>query len=114
RIYACHESSRGHAPSRNIDAVVAEEAAAGLEDLSVDCAFAARTRASRNALVALVDELHSAGKRIAGYGATAKGTIVLNYCGLGPDVVEYISDSTPAKQGRYLPGVKIPIVPPEV
>ena len=51
--------------------------------------------------------------RVAGYGATSKSTTILNYCGIGPDMVEYISDTTPIKQGKYSPGMHIPIKPYE-
>ena len=54
-----------------------------------------------------------AGKRIAAYGAPAKGNTMLNYCGVKPDLIEYVVDSTPAKIGKYLPGSRIPIRAPE-
>jgi hypothetical protein len=53
------------------------------------------------------------GKRIAGYGAPAKATILLNYCGIGRDILDYASDTTPLKQGKFIPGVRVPIVSPE-
>ena len=49
------------------------------------------------------------GKRVAGYGATSKSTTLLNYAGIGPDLIDYISDTTPTKIGRYSPGMHIPI-----
>ena len=48
---------------------------------------------------------------MAGYGATSKSTTILNYCEIGPDLIEYISDTTPIKQGKYTPGMHIPVVP---
>jgi novobiocin biosynthesis protein NovU/D-mycarose 3-C-methyltransferase len=53
------------------------------------------------------------GKRIAGYGAPAKATILLNYCGIGRDILDYASDTTPLKQGKLIPGVGVPIVSPQ-
>jgi methylation protein EvaC len=50
---------------------------------------------------------------VAGYAATSKSTTVLNYCGIGPDLIEYICDTTPIKQGKLSPGVHIPVVPYE-
>ena len=50
---------------------------------------------------------------MAGYGAPAKGNILLNYCGIGPETLDYIVDATPSKQGLYSPGVRIPVVSPE-
>jgi hypothetical protein len=71
----------------------------------------------RTQLLKLVDELaRPAGgtkRRIVGYTAPAKGNVLLNYCGLGPDRVEYLADATPAKQGLYAPGTRIPITSPE-
>jgi methylation protein EvaC len=70
-----------------------------------------RIERSRDQLVALLRGLKADGKRVVGYGATSKSTTVTNYCGIGPDLVEFISDTTPAKQGRYSPGVHIPVRP---
>jgi SAM-dependent methyltransferase len=54
------------------------------------------------------------GKRVAGYGAPAKATILLNYCSIGRDILDYASDTTPLKQGKFIPGVGLPIVSPEL
>jgi len=70
-----------------------------------------RIEKSRDDLVSLLKELRAAGKRVTGYGATSKSTTVTNYCGIGSDLVEFISDTTPGKQGRYSPGTHIPVVP---
>jgi methylation protein EvaC len=61
----------------------------------------------------LLNSLKSAGKSIAGYAATSKSTTVLNFCDIGPELISYISDSTPEKQGRLTPGKYIPVVNPE-
>jgi ABC-type Fe3+-hydroxamate transport system substrate-binding protein len=53
------------------------------------------------------------GRRIAAYGAAAKATTMLSYCGLGADVIDYVVDRNPFKQGRYMPGNRLPILPPE-
>jgi SAM-dependent methyltransferase len=58
--------------------------------------------------------LKKEGKRIAGYGAPAKATILLNYCSIGPDILDYASDTTPLKQGKLIPGVGVPIVSPQL
>jgi novobiocin biosynthesis protein NovU/D-mycarose 3-C-methyltransferase len=57
--------------------------------------------------------LKKKGKRIAGYGAPAKATILLNYCGIGRDILDYASDTTPLKQGKSIPGVGVPILSPQ-
>jgi novobiocin biosynthesis protein NovU/D-mycarose 3-C-methyltransferase len=61
-------------------------------------------------LLNLVGEELAAGRRLAGYGAPAKATTLLNWCEFGPDVIEYVIDTTPAKVGRFVPGTGIPIV----
>jgi methylation protein EvaC len=68
---------------------------------------------SRDDLVKLLRDLKAQGKRVVGYAATSKSTTVLNYCQIGPDLIEYISDSTPIKQGKFTPGMHIPVVAPE-
>jgi methylation protein EvaC len=68
---------------------------------------------SRARLVSLLTELRSQGKRIVGYGATSKSTTVTNFCGIGPDLIEFVSDTTPTKQGKFTPGAHIPVVTPD-
>lgn len=65
--------------------------------------------AIRDDLVSLLRDLRAAGKRVVGYGATAKSATVTNLCGIGPDLVEFVCDTTPAKQGRLTPGAHIPV-----
>ena len=68
---------------------------------------------SKEQLVHLLTELKGQGHRLVGYGATSKSTTVTNFCGIGPDLIEFISDTTPGKQGKYSPGVHIPVLPYE-
>lgn len=70
-----------------------------------------RIEASRDQLLALLREKKAEGKRVVGYAATSKSTTVTNYCGIGPDLVEFISDTTPIKQGKFSPGTHIPVKP---
>jgi hypothetical protein len=69
--------------------------------------------AIRSELTELLQDLKRRGARIAGYGAAAKGTIMLNYAGLGPELLDFVVDRNVHKQGRYIPGVRLPIEPPE-
>jgi methylation protein EvaC len=64
---------------------------------------------SRDQLISLLRDLKKQGKRVVGYGATSKSTTVTNYCGITPDLVEFISDTTPIKQNKFSPGVHIPV-----
>lgn len=68
---------------------------------------------SKKSLLELLHKIKKEGKKICGFGASSKGVIVTNYCGIGPDLVPFITDNTPVKQGKYYPGVHIPIVPQE-
>ena len=63
--------------------------------------------------MSLLRELKAQGKRVVGYGATSKSTTIINYCGITPDLVEFICDTTPIKQGKFSPGAHIPIRPYE-
>jgi methylation protein EvaC len=66
---------------------------------------------SRDDLITLLCSLKRQGKRVVGYAATSKSTTVINYCGITSDWVEFISDTTPVKQGKYSPGAHIPVRP---
>lgn len=68
---------------------------------------------SRDRLMALLHDLKARGKRVVGYGATSKSTTITNYCGITPDLIEFISDTTPIKQGKFSPGAHIPVRPYE-
>lgn len=68
---------------------------------------------SKVVLLEILNRLKKEGARMAGFGATSKGVIVCNYCGIGPDLIPFITDNTPAKQGKFYPGVHIPVVPQE-
>jgi methylation protein EvaC len=89
------------------------EAALKLTDPATYFGLRRRIEQSRTDLVALLHELKQAGKRVTGYGATSKSTTVTNYCGIGPELLEFVSDTTPGKQGLYSPGAHIPVVPYE-
>jgi hypothetical protein len=92
---------------------VSREREARLFDRATYDALAARVETIRANLMALLDDLRAKGKRIAGYGAPAKGNTLLNYFGIGPDRLEFLADRNPLKHGRFSPGMHIPIVPPD-
>lgn len=77
-------------------------------------AFAGEVNLIKDTLVNLLTQLRARGKRITGYGAPAKGNTLLNYCKIGPELLEYLSDTTPFKQGKFSPGMHIPVVSPDV
>jgi len=73
--------------------------------------FRINVESSRDKLVSLLKDIKAAGKRVAGYAATSKSTTINNFCGIDSELVEYICDTTPLKQGKYSPGTHIPIRP---
>lgn len=103
RVYAAPASQVAH-HSPPVLAMVAAETAAGLTDLSAVRQFAQAVVDSRDALRGLLGRLRAEGARVAAYGAPAKGNTLLNYCGIGTDLVAYTVDRSPLKQGLYTPG----------
>ncbi len=99
-------------PAAAIVALCRAESAAGLDRPAILVEFKRRIDRSRTALVALLQRLKREGRRVVGYGATSKSTTVLNYCGITPELLEFISDTTPLKQGRFTPGTHIPVREP--
>ncbi|MGX7825632.1 methyltransferase domain-containing protein [Actinokineospora sp. 24-640] len=95
-----------------VDALLAEEAERELSSRVTLDAFATRVQKIRADLLALLTDLRERGERVVGYGATAKSATVTNLCGIGPELVEFICDTTPAKQDRLAPGSGIPVRPP--
>ena len=113
RIYARHSRGSADQASERLAALRAREIAAGLSDPASLRGFAARAAGTKRDLLAFLVEAKRAGKKIAGYGAPAKGNTLLNYCGIRTDFIDYTVDRSPYKQGRFLPGTHIPILPPE-
>jgi methylation protein EvaC len=89
----------------------AKERAQGLEKAATYLKFKQNCENSRACLMQTLNKLRGQGKRVVGYGATSKSTTVTNYCGITPQHVEFISDTTPIKQGKLSPGAHIPVRP---
>ena len=111
RIYLTHADEG--APSDAVNSLLAREEAAGLKTLAYYAAFSERVRRTKRDLLSFLIEAKNAGHRIVGYGAPGKGNTLLNYCGIGPDFLDFLVDRNPQKQGRYAPGTHIPILPVE-
>jgi SAM-dependent methyltransferase len=112
RLYICRASSlRQTLPS--VAAVRAKENAAQLDRPDGYAGFAPRVDRVRRDLVTFLDAAQAAGRKVAAYGAAAKGNTLLNYCRIGRDRIAFVADRNPAKQGRLLPGSRIPVRPPE-
>ena len=105
-------AGRGVASAR-VAALLAEEARWGARDPAFCNGFARSVTELGAELRNLLTSLKRQGKRIAGYGASAKGTMLLNHFRIGRDMIDFVADRAPAKQGRRIPGTQIPILPPQ-
>ncbi len=112
RIHACHAGA-GRPRSERIAAVLAEETRAGLTEPAGYTSFAADVIDVKCQVLEFLIGARRAGRSVAGYGAPAKATTLLNYCGIGPELLPYTVDRSPHKQGRFVPGRQIPILAPE-
>jgi len=95
--------------SENVKKIIETEKKQNLDKLSTYIKFKENCETSKKRLVNLLEKNKKLGKKIVGYGATSKSTTLLNYCKIGPDLIAYISDTTPIKQNKYSPGMHIPI-----
>ena len=113
RIYGCHaDDARATSPA--VDALLAEEARRGMRSLEVYRQFQSRAERVKDDLLLFLIEQKRAGKKVAGYGAAAKGCTLLNFAGIKPDLLPYVCDAAPSKQGKYLPGTHVPILHADV
>ncbi|MGH3851014.1 MAG: methyltransferase C-terminal domain-containing protein, partial [Pseudonocardiaceae bacterium] len=100
-------------PSARVADVLAAEAAASLSTLDGHVGFAPAVQRVRAELLRFLLDAAEAGKTVVGYGAPGKGNTLLNYCGVRPDLLRYTVDRNPYKDGRFTPGMRIPIHPTE-
>lgn len=113
RIFVAREDDASHATRPSVANLLAREADAGLDRLSGYGAFGEQVRETKRKILDFLIAARREGKSIAGYGAPGKGNTLLNYCGIRTDFLDYTVDRNPYKQGKYLPGTRIPIFPPE-
>jgi len=111
RVYGCRaDDPRGTSPA--VDALLAEEAGRGMQQVAIYREFQSRADRLKDELLTFLIGQKRAGKSIAAYGAAAKGTTLLNYAGVKPDLLPFVCDAAPSKQGKFLPGAHIPILLP--
>jgi SAM-dependent methyltransferase len=113
RIYARHRGDDSRPVERRVDSLRAREARAGIDRLEFYSAFAETVKETKRKLLDFLIRTKRRGRTIAGYGAPGKGNTLLNYCGVRTDLLDYVVDRSPYKQGKFLPGTHIPIFPPE-
>ena len=102
-----------NAPEQSVRDYLATEKKLGLDRIDYYADFSNRVNQIRTELNGLLQGLKDRKARIVGYGAAAKGTIMLNYVGIGQETLDFVVDRNTHKQGRYIPGVRLPIAAPE-
>jgi len=112
RIYAQLAATGVHAESHRVAKLRALEENARLRERATYSRFSDQVVETKRKLLELLIELKRSGKRIVGYGAPAKGNTLLNYCGVRGDFLDYTVDASPHKQGKFLPGTRLPIYAP--
>lgn len=112
RVYVCKKGA--YEKTERLKKYLEAESQKGIFSIQPYINFASIVEANKKKFIDLIYDLKSRGKKIVGYAAASKGTIIQNYCGIGSNLIDYISDSTPFKQGLYSPGKHIPIVSPDV
>ncbi len=112
RVWACRRDA-AYADTDGLRKVRADEAEFGMATPEAYDGFNARVVAVKDGLLKFLTTAKAEGKTVVAYGAAAKGNTLLNYCGVGPDLIKMVADANPHKQNQLLPGSHIPIVAPE-
>ncbi len=115
RIFARHtdDSAELRAITPRVDAMRKQETDFGLTKMETYTSFDEKVKATKRKLLRFLIDAKEAGKTVVGYGAAAKGVTLINYCGVGADLIDYVVDKSPYKQNHYMPGVRVPIYGPE-
>ena len=110
RIYAKHKDDPTNEISRNVVLLLEKENQKGITDLNYYSHFSQKAFQVKLAFTTFLITQKKLGKKVAAYGAAAKGNTLLNYCGIKNDLIEYVVDASPHKQNKFLPGSHIPVV----
>lgn len=113
RIFARHTEDSSKPVGMRVTELRSREEAAGYLRLETYSRFAEQVKETKRKLLEFFIHAKRSGKKIAAYGAAAKGNTLLNYCAIRTDFLDYVVDRSPHKQGKFLPGTRIPIFPPE-
>ena len=111
RVYGCHQAD-SRSTQAAVSSVLQAEIQHGLQDLDTYLKYQPRADKIKDDLLSFLIEQKRLGKKVAAYGAAAKGNTLLNYAGVKPDLVEFVCDASQAKQGKFMPGSHIPILHP--
>ncbi len=110
RVFAKHSENETHKLTENVENLLAKEKDFGLLELNYYADFQPKADKIKYDLLAFLVEQKRNGKKVAAYGAAAKGNTLLNYCGVKKDLIAFVADVSPHKQGLYLPASHIPVV----
>lgn len=113
RVFACRAESQAHALCPNVNKVLSDELNAGLDRIEGYAGFAEQVKETKLRLLEFLLGAAREGKRVCGYGAPGKSATLLHYCGVTKDLIEFTVDRSLYKQGRHLPGTRIPIYAPD-
>ncbi len=111
RIYGCHQDDK-RATSQAVVDMLALEEKSGLRELKTYLSFQKQADKVKDDFLRFLHDQKKQGRKVAGYGAAAKGVTLMNYAGVKADLIGYVCDAAPSKQGKYLPGSHIPVLPP--
>lgn len=112
RIYAKHENDNTKSISEHVHKLLEEEINLGFSTIEHYLDFSEQVKVIKRDILKFLIQAKQGGGTIVGYGAAAKGNTLLNYCGIRNDFIDYVADRNPYKQGRYLPGSRIPVENP--
>jgi len=113
RIYAEHVERSPDRQTDRVEKLRNRERAGGYDRIERYAGFSDKVKSVKRSLLAFLTRAKTEGRRVAGYGAPGKGNTLLNYCGIGPDLLQYTVDRSPYKQGLFIPGMRIPIGHPD-
>lgn len=112
RLYGCLADAK-YVQSAAVERVLKEEEAFGLTSIATYEAFQEKANTVKNDFVSFLIDCKRKGKKVSGYGAAAKGNTLMNYGGVRTDLIDSVFDRAPSKQGKYLPGSRLPVLTPE-
>lgn len=114
RIFAAHNDDTAKPTLSSVDNILLKEHSFGLTSIDAYTGFQAKAETVKDDLLEFLINAKRSGKKVAGYGAAAKGNTLMNFCGLKSDAVKYVVDMNPHKQNKFLPGTHIPVVAEDV
>ena len=110
RVFAQRSDTGNHQVDARVERLVADEINAGMQDINFYSGFQEHAEIVKNEFLQFLIEKNKQGKLVVGYGAAAKGNTLLNFAGVKSDLIKYVVDRSPHKQGKYMPGSRIPII----